>query len=415
VLNRILLPILIIVIAAAGYYGMMLSKQEKPKVQKPEKIWQVHTVPVIFQNISPEITLYGRVETPRKARLKAAIVADVKEASVLEGTVVEAGQALVILDDTDLQIVLSQRRAELAEIDALISSEKIRVKRDKSLLNNEMVLLKLAENAVTRAQKLEKSKLASQANLDESQADKQRQILTIERLQYDITEYPARFAGLVARQSRAKALLKQAEVDLSRSIIRAPFSGRIAKLDIAIGDRVRVGDPLLMLYDSANLEVRAQIPGRYIAAVRHQLEQGLTPSAIAELHGKSITFELVRLSGEIRQDSGGVDGLFQLTTRMSSLALGTFVELKLQLTQESVVAAIPFNALYELDRVYRLSDGHLEAIKIERIGEYQTESGKKQLLIRSEQLAESDIIVSTQLPNAITGLRVEPIQASMNE
>jgi hypothetical protein len=91
------------------------------------------------------------------------------------------------------------------------------------------------------------------------------------------------------------------------------------------------------------------------------------------------------------------------------------VELKLQLTQESVVAAIPFNALYELDRVYRLSDGHLEAIKIERIGEYQTESGKKQLLIRSEQLAESDIIVSTQLPNAITGLRVEPIQASMNE
>ncbi|MFW5426250.1 MAG: efflux RND transporter periplasmic adaptor subunit [Methylophagaceae bacterium] len=414
-LNRIVLPILIIALAAAGYYGMMLSKQEKPKIQKPEKIWQVHTVPVVFQNISPEITLYGRVETPRKARLKAAIVADVKQASILEGTVVEAGQTLAILDDTDLQILLSQRRAELAEVEALISSENIRSKRDKGLLNNEVKLLDLAENAVARAQKLEKSNLASKANLDDSLADKQRQTLTIERLQYDINEHPARLAGLIARKARAKALLKQAEVDLSRSIIKAPFSGRIAKLDIAAGDRVRVGDPLLMIYDLANLEVRAQIPGRYISSVRKQLEQGLKPSAIAILDGKPVTFDLARLSGEVRQDSGGVDGLFRLTNQMNSLALGTFVELKLQLVQESEVAAIPFNALYELDRVYRLNDGHLEAITIDRVGEYQLGNGEKQLLIRSEQLAESDIIVSTQLPNAITGLRVEPVQALLNE
>ena len=414
-LKRIVLPILIVAIAVAIFLAMMNSKVEKPTREKPEKVWQVHVVPVVLQNLSPEITLYGRVETPRKATLKSAIVADVVNASVLEGAIVDAGQTLVILDNTDLKIILSQRKADLAEIDALMSSETMRFKRDQGLLKNEKQLLKLTQNAVSRAQQLEKSKLASQANLDDSLAEQQRQTLTIERLQYDISEHPSRLAGLRARQARAKALLKQAEVDLARSVIKAPFSGRIAKLNVANGDRVRAGDPLLTIYDLANLEVRAQIPGRYISSIRQQLSKGIKPQAVAQLDNKSLSFELERLSGEIRQDSGGVDGLFSLKDRMKSLALGTFVELQLQLEKQENVIAIPFDALYELDRVYRINKGHLESIKIKRMGEYQAENGKKQLLIQSDQLAESDAIVSTQLPNAITGLHVKAVQDLMNE
>jgi len=409
------LPILIVAIAVAVYLAMINSKVEKPTGEKPEKVWQVNAVSVIFQNLSPEITLYGRVETPRKATLKSAITADVIEASVLEGATVDAGQILVTLDKTDLNIMLSQKKADLAEIDALISSENMRFKRDKGLLNNETQLLKLSQNAVSRAKKLEKSKLASQANLDESMAEQQRQTLTIERLQYDISEHPARLAGLRARLARAKALLKQAEVDLARSVIKAPFSGRIAKVDVAKGDRVRIGDPLLTIYDLANLEVRAQIPGRYISSIRQQLSKGIKPKAVAQLDNKSLSFELERLSGEIRQDSGGVDGLFSLKDTMKSLALGTFVELQLQLEKQNNVIAIPFDALYELDRVYRINKGYLESIKIKRMGEYQAENGEKQLLIKSDQLVESDAIVSTQLPNAITGLHVKAVQDLMNE
>jgi RND family efflux transporter MFP subunit len=402
-------------IAIATFLAMMNSKVEKPTREKPEKVWQVNVIPVSLQTISPEITIYGRVETPRKATLKSAIVADVVDASVLEGAIVNEGQTLVTLDDTDLKILVSQRKADLAEIDALMSSETMRFKRDQGLLNNEKQLLKLTQNAVTRAKKLEKSKLASQANLDDSMAEQQRQTLTIERLQYDISEHPIRLAGLRARQARAKALLKQAEVDLARSVIKAPFSGRIARLDVAKGDRVRAGDPLLTIYDLANLEVRAQIPGRYITSVRQQLSKGIKPHATAQLDNELLRFELERLSGEIRQDSGGVDGLFRLTDHMNSLALGTFVELKLQLQKQDNVIAIPFDALYELDRVYRINNGYLESVKIKRIGEHQAENGEKQLLIQSEQLEVSDSIVSTQLPNAITGLRVKAVQDLTNE
>ena len=131
--------------------------------------------------------------------------------------------------------------------------------------------------------------------------------------------------------------------------------------------------------------------------------------ATAILDGKPLTFELTRLSGETRQDSGGVDGLFSLAGDNHTLALGTFIELSLSLGTQDNVVVMPFNALYGLNRVYRIKEGYLEAVKISRVGEYQDSEGQTQLLIRSEELRQDDRVVSTQLPNAITGLRVEAL------
>ena len=405
--KRILLPIVIVLIAIAIFTGLKQSKPEKTVIQKPEKIWRVNTVPVKFQQISPEITLYGRIETPRKSTLKSALSADVVSIAVLEGSEVELGQSLIQLDDTDVQLLLEQRQADLAEVNALIDSESERFKRDEGLLEQETQLLTLADKAVVRAKKLEQSRLASQSSLDDSLASKQRQVLTLKRLKFDIAEHPARVAQLNARKKRAKALLQQAEVNLGRSNIIAPFSGRLSQLNVAVGDRLRAGDSLLSLYDLENLEVRAQIPGRYISQVHQMLNQGESLLATASVDKQALSFELERLSGEVRLDSGGIDGLFSIVTKTQSLALGTFVELKLSLAQQDKVVALPFNALYGLNHVYRLNGGYLESIQIERIGEYTNEIGEKQLLLRGDELSQGDQIVSTQLPNAITGLRVE--------
>ncbi len=407
--KRILLPIIIVLIAVATFVGLKQSKPAKMVVQKPEKVWRVNTVAVNFQQLSPEITLYGRIETPRKSTLKSALAADVVSISVLEGSEVELGQSLIKLDDIDVQLLLEQKQADLAEINALINSEKERFKRDDSLLEQETQLLMLADKAVVRSKKLEQSRLASQSSLDDALANKQRQVLTLKRLNYDIAEHPARVAQLNARKKRAQALLKQAEVNLKRSNIIAPFSGRLSQLNVAVGDRLRVGDSLLSLYDLDNLEVRAQIPGRYISQVQQMLNQGDSLFATAIVDKQALSFKLERLSGEVKLDSGGIDGLFSITSHTQMLALGTFVELKLSLAQQDKVIALPFNALYGLDHVYRLKDGYLESVKIERIGEYTTEKGDKQLLLRGDELSQGDQLVSTQLPNAITGLRVEAL------
>jgi len=409
VLKRVVLPIAIILIAISVFIALKQSKPVKAKLEKPEKVWRVNTVDVEFQSISPQITVYGRVETPRKASLNAAITADVKQVNVLEGDVVQQGYILISLDDSDAQLLLQQREADLTEIEASISAEKTRYKRDKTLLVHENELLDLTEKAVTRAKKLEETRLLTRSSLDEAVANKQRQVVTVKRLNYDIAEHPTRLAVLKAKYNRAEALLGQAKLDIARSQITAPFSGRIAKLDVSIGDRVRIGDGLLSIYDLNNLELRAQIPGRYLKEIRQNLQQGKEVHAKAVLDDKTLDFVLTRLSGETREDSGGVDGLFTLKGNSHLLTLGTFLELSLELTSEQDVVEIPFNALYGLNRVYRIKEGYLEAVRIERIGEHQSSDDTVKLLIRSDDLKDGDNIVTTQLPNAMTGLRVEAL------
>jgi multidrug efflux pump subunit AcrA (membrane-fusion protein) len=407
-LKRVLLPIVILTIAILVFISLKQSRPDSSVVQKPEKVWQVNTVAVMYQNLSPEITIYGRVETPRQASLNAALVADVIKVNILEGSEVEIGQALVKLDDTDVLLLINQRQADLAEIKAAIDSELLRFQNDKELLEHQNELLQIADNAVGRAKKLEQDRLASQSFLDEAYAAKQRQLLTVKSLKHDITQHPTRLAGLKAKQSRAQALLEQSQVDLQRTVIKAPFTGRIAKLDVSIGDRVRTGDRLLSVYDLENLEVRAQIPGRYLKQIRASLVEDEQQTATAYIDDDLLQFSLARLSGEMRPDSGGIEGLFRCISGNNTLVLGTFVDLTFKLSQQSSVIAIPFNSLYGLNKIYRLTDGHLQSVMVERVGEYHTDQGIY-LLVRSEELKEGDQIVSTQLPNATTGLRVEAV------
>ena len=406
--KRAILPFVILLIAILVFWALKASKPEKALVDKPEKVWRVSTIAVSYQDIAPELTLYGRVETPRLARLNAAVTSDVQRVTILEGSIVDAGEVLVQLDNSDVSLVIEQRQADVAEIEALITSEILRYQRDKDVLSYQKQLLALTEKEVQRALTLQQKKLVSQSNLDETRADKERQLVTVKTLEHDIREHPSRLAGLKARLSRAQALLGQAKLDLARTMIEAPFAGRVAKLNVAVGDRVRNGDALLTLYDLSHLEVRAQLPMRYLKQIRDSLATGNAVLAEGIVNEQKLRFELSRLSGEVQQNSGGIDGLFKLVSQSDvALTLGAFVELTLLLQPEHDVISIPFNALYGLDRVYRINDGYLEAVKVKRVGEYRDKRGENRLLIRSDALHKNDRIVSTQLPNAITGLRVE--------
>jgi len=57
--------------------------------------------------------------------------------------------------------------------------------------------------------------------------------------------------------------------------------------------------------------------------------------------------------------------------------------------------------------VYRVVDSRLEAVKVEHYGDRQLSSGEPQVLVRSDALNAGDQIITTQLPNAVSGMLVE--------
>ncbi|MGV6826990.1 MAG: efflux RND transporter periplasmic adaptor subunit, partial [bacterium] len=76
--------------------------------------------------------------------------------------------------------------------------------------------------------------------------------------------------------------------------------------------------------------------------------------------------------------------------------------------EQSGVISVPPESVYGTRTVYRIDDdSRLERIEVERVGESVDAKGNATILVRSEILQAGDELVTTQLPSAVSGLKVE--------
>jgi RND family efflux transporter MFP subunit len=409
-LARFLLPILILALAVGGFLALRATRPAALPVQAQEKAWRVNTQVAAPAPHVPNLLLYGAVEAPREASLSAAVAADVIEVRVSEGEMVEAGRILVVLDQRDIALLLRQREADVAEIQASIDSERRRHRNDLIALERERAMVKLDEQAVDRLLDLQKRQVGAQSLVDDARQELERQALLLDERRRTVDDHPARMAQLEARLQRATALRDQAKLDLERTRIRAPFAGRVAQAPVAPGDRVRVGDLLIELYAVNELEIRAQIPFRYLGSVRTALADGSVLTAVSRVDGRDVRAALARLSGETARGVGGVDALFRITAGAEAVLPGRLLPLQLKLPAEADTVALPFSALYGLNRIYRMEQGRMTAVEVERVGERRDDDGEVRVLVRSPELRPGDQVIVTQLPNAVTGLKVSAVE-----
>jgi len=329
-LLAVTLPLLALLVGVAGFASLRASKPKASPVDVAEKIWNVATQQAQPQRLSPSLTLYARVDSNRVSTLSAAINADVLAVPALEGARIKQGDLLVKLDAREAQLLLVQRQAALAEIRSDLENELQRYENNRRQLVHEQQLLELTGRDVARAAQLATRDMGSAARLDEARQAQARQAMAVANRRLAIDEHKSLKAALLARLQLANAQLQRAQLDLQRTLVKAPFDGRIADILVSVGNRVQPATPLLKLIDTANLELRAQIPGRHLATVRNELHNGHYIQALARVDGALIRATLRRLSAEVKRGSGGADALFELTrSDAEKLELGRTIELEL--------------------------------------------------------------------------------------
>ena len=117
------------------------------------------------------------------------------------------------------------------------------------------------------------------------------------------------------------------------------------------------------------LELRAQIPLRYLPVVRDALERGETLGARAVVDGQEVGAVLHRLTARVDRGSGGADGLFRVTEGNAWLQLGRTVEFIMDLPPVDDAIAVSREALYGTDRVFVLDGERMQSVEVERLGE----------------------------------------------
>jgi RND family efflux transporter MFP subunit len=404
------LPLLILLLAGAGAAGLIATKPKPKPVTVVERAWLVSTTPARPARFAPSVTLYGRIESLWSSELTAGVAADVQEVAVVEGDNVTKGAVLVRLDDRDERLELAQREAELKQAVARIATEITRHETNLEALPREQSLLKLTRGEVSRLQDLVKRKVGAQSALDTSLQALERQAIALALRQQAVDEHEARLAEVEAERDRAEALRDQARLDLERAVVLAPFNGRIAKVLVSPGRRARVGDPLVSLYDTDELVIRAQLPNRHLPAIRAAMAAGQPLVVRGTIDGIPLEAELRSLAGEAASGTGGVDGLFRVSNGGAQVSQGRFVRVELALPARDDLIALPHESIYGTDQVYVLDENNrMRPQRVERIGETRQAGGKTQVLVRAPELAAGAMVVTTQLPNALDGLLVRAV------
>lgn len=231
-MQRSYLIALVIALVAGGwllspYVGELLYAVTSPDAVRPEgpaapapdaadrepaKPLRVRVRRSVAETRVKALLLTGQTEPSRHATLKAETTGRVIAVEAIEGAAVKQG-------DVVATIAMDDREARLNEARALLSQRKTEYEA---------------------ARKLSSKGFQTQIKLAESKA----------------------------QMEGAQALLRRIELDIERTVIRAPFDGVLQDRLVEVGDYLGIGDPVAVIVDLDPILAVAQLSERDSAAVR---------------------------------------------------------------------------------------------------------------------------------------------------
>lgn len=236
------------------------------------------------------------------------ITGTVQTVNVDDTQTVKAGQVLVSLDDSDMQLAFERAHHDLITA----------IRQNKQ---------QMAQSAQARAQVI-----AQQAQLKRLQADLRRReslagtdAISAEELNHArdaVVEAQAQLKAIQGQETAAQAVignnvplrqqpsvmtaisrLKSAWLDLQRTKIKAPVDGQIAKRNVQLGQKVATGSPLMAVVPLSNVWVDANFKESQLAKIRI----GQPVKITADVYGSKVTYH-----GKVAGLSAGTGAAFSL-------------------------------------------------------------------------------------------------------
>ena len=210
---------------------------------RDEELVEVQTASVGLETIVQKVNATGRIQPKTQIRISADVSAKIMQLHVEEGQFVQEGELLVELDGERYEAAVESAEAN------------VRSAQSNARLNQQNMLK--AEKDFDRARDVVARKLESQAVLDANESAYKVEV--------------ARYESALDQVEQARAALKQARDDLSKTIIYAPMTGTISDLnkeqgEIAIGSAFQE-DVIMVVADLTQMEAQVDVDENDIVSV----------------------------------------------------------------------------------------------------------------------------------------------------
>ncbi|WML91079.1 efflux RND transporter periplasmic adaptor subunit [Thiothrix lacustris] len=270
----------------------------------------------------------------------------------------------------------------------------------------------LAQKQLTLQEQQAQAKLAQQ---DWNLLDSSRN-----RTQSDLAARRPHIAAAQAAINAAEAKLQQEKLNLTRTRITAPYSGRVQEKHVDVGQYVSPGTVLGVIYATDALEVHLPLSLAQHALLN--MPEAFRNKAVDNTRMPSVSFrpttgnsqdewqgQVVRSSAALDEKSrqitviARIDNPYEARDDVSTpLRIGQYVSAAIQGKLFNNVYVVPPSAVRQGKEILLLQDGKVLVQPIERVWGTETD-----IVIRSTVDLNGKRIITTPLPQATTGQVVQ--------
>ncbi len=262
---RIAVCVAILLVGFGGYTVLASLKKPPAEVATRERPIKVTVLAVQAKTIPVTITGYGQVQALNSVKISAEVAGQVISVHprLETGETIPPGDRLFRIDDRNYTAALGQARAEVAQwrsvLDRLQQQADIDTRRLKTLERNR----DLAKAEFDRINDLfAVHSVGTRSGVDRAEQAYNSAIDRADQLAQAVALYPIRIKETKSSWAAAKARLQQAQANLERCQVAAPFRGRLTQVSVEQGQYVAPGQVLVTLTDDSVLEIRVPLDSR---------------------------------------------------------------------------------------------------------------------------------------------------------
>ena len=371
-----IMTVSIIFFAMIVAYGLLATAPQPEQVEPEEVATAIRVLKIEQQTIQLQVLSQGNVLPRIQSELIPEVSGRVKWMSpkLVSGGYFENDEILLSIDDRDYRSSVARNQARVTRAKAEDEHARFELQRMEELVKNKLTSQSSLENA------LRNQRIAEAALLE------------------------------------VRIALEQAQRDLWRTEIRAPYKGMVMSERVDLGQFVTRGQSVASIYASDSVEVRLPVADRQLAYLdlplgyRGQLTDELSPEVVLSTNYGGQHYEwigkLVRTEAVIDSKSRMVNAVVRVDFDGDQLPLpiGLFVAASIKGRIVDNIVSLPRAALRNQNQVLVVDKDNRLRYRSVVVMRFE-----KDRVIISAGLADGEVVNISPIQTVIDGMRVEPI------
>ena len=294
------------------------------------------------------IRVSGQVQPMTTVQLSPTEGGNVQKIVVEEGSHVNEGDVIVVLDNENLDMQILNSEAELAEKENILRNTMISMEQQKLSVRQEKLSLQIEVRRARRAYEQNKAlyeeKLIAKEEYLKASEDyelaKDKLELVTDRERQDSLYRSVQIAQMHESLENMRLNMNMIRRRKENLSVKAPISGELGLLDVELGQSVAAGAKIGQINNLDSYKIEAQIDEHYIDRVAPGLE------ATFERQNEKYSSVIRKVYPEVRDGKFKADFRFE-GQQPENIRTGQTYYLNLQLGQSAEAILIPRGSFYQ--------------------------------------------------------------------